>query len=917
LGRVLNLSDFYVEGKRATWQYHKKHRDISFIVLEKAVNPGDMTMISASFSIQIPESFSRFGHEGQSYQITQWFPKPAVYDQNGWHPMPYLDLGEFYSEFGDYDVTITLPENYYVAATGELLSQSELERINKRVAYSENIKEDEAKSLNNEFPKSSESLKSIRFIAEDVHDFAWFADKRYMIKEKNIMLSAGNAVKGQIFYLPKNNRYWKNALDYVERGLTFYSEKVGAYPYPKVAAVEGALKAGGGMEYPMVTVIGEGSSGKDLDIVITHEIGHNWFYGILGFDERTYPWLDEGINSYYDHSYSHHNYKSDRFKTLPNLFKQFATADLYSTYHDMATRKAVVQPSSLSSTEFTMYNYLLGAYQNPARAFNYLAHYLGEDHFDQIMKSFYTKWAFRHPGPEDLKYHFEKESAKDLSWFFDGMIADTRAFDYALKNVEQIDKGYQLKIRNNTDHAIPVQISGLSDQKVVYSEWIEGFSGDSLILVEKDSIDRFVLDHNQLYSDIDRQNNTKKTTFSLFSRKPSLRFFNIVEDPMRSQHSWLPSIGWNKSDGLMLGLMLFNHTVPQNRFQYFIHPMVSFRGDENSDWLTGQGKITYDWFRNDALRNIKLSLFAKSFHFDLPNTKKLRYIKTQMELMMRFNEDLSNRISYDLIFAGNQISTERSWYPEGISPEQDGFIGSLKFKRNDKHIMLPMSYQLTLEYGSFDDFLVGGFDQYLQLSAEFATHFKYAQKKKIDVRFYGGTNLWRNYPKSTFTRHGTLGLIGYAMNDYLYDDYFFDRGTQDGYWSNQINMTEGGFKTAVSSAYNMGQSNKYVASMNLKADLPFDIPVLNSFKPFVDLGVYGYLPTISDGYENKFLYSAGIMFESYEGVFNLYLPLFNSEEITNIYKEDGKFINRISFSMNLKLFDITKLLDREDLLYGQ
>lgn len=905
--------EFFINGRNAQWMFHPRYRDIAILPLGKSLKPGKDLSITIPFKVKIPGSFSRFGHEGQSYQITQWYPKPAVYDSKGWHPMPYLDMGEFYSEFGDFDVTITLPQNYFVAATGELLTSSEHKRIKKRILESQ-----ETDVVNPDIPPSSPEYKTIRFIAENVHDFAWFADKRYLIKEKKIDLSKNNSVLGQVFYLPQHKNSWNNSMIFLERGLRFYSDKVGDYPYPKVTVVDGALKAGSGMEYPMVTVVSADGTEEGLDHVIIHEIGHNWFYGILAFNERRYPWLDEGINSYYDHRYSRKYYPKNQFDDMPVWLKSLLANDWYRTYHALATNKAMIQPSNLPSTDFSLYNYFLGAYQNPAMSFNYLENYMGQEHFDELMQSFYKKWAFKHPDPEDLQAHLVAGFGQELDWFFDSMIGDVRTFDYGIKKLSKKSNGFDVTIQNHTEVPIPLQFSAYSNDQEIYSGWLAGFENEAEIDIPSTEIDKVILDPNRLYSDLNRDNNFSYYKRHLLPRKISTRFLNFLDDQEKKYNGWLPSLGWNKGDGFMLGAMLYTHKLPQNRFNYLLHPMFAFGQIEDRDYLAGMGKLSYDWYLDGNLRNIHLATGIKSFHSRTPNDKSYRYIVLNNELRFRFNRSLVDKHYADLTLRFHRIENERSlFYDQNDLENPTGRVIALNLQRYDHSILLPVEWKSKIEFGDFEDPLPGENDRYLKLEAELSTRFMYQLNKTLDLRLYGGAFLWQNHPKSTITREGTLGLVGYAMNDYLYQDYFFDRGGQEGLWTQQINGSGGAFKTAVNTAYNLGQSNKYVAALNLKADLPFNVPVLSSIKPFVDLGMYGYLPTLTDEYENKFLYSAGLMIEGYEGVFSLYLPLFNSTEIENIYKEEANFFKRLSFSLNLNLFDFTKLLYRDDILFGQ
>ena len=312
---------FEVEGVEAQLEIDPKHIDIGFLSFPKALIPGATCTIQTPFRVQIPASFSRLGHVGQSYQITQWYPKPAVYDQNGWHPMPYLDRGEFYSEFGSFEVEITLPENYIVGATGVLQTESEKVFLNGIVSETNQYLQRlgvPASSSFEEFPPSSSTLKTIRYTADQVHDFAWFADKRFKVQRGEVQLK-DQKIETWVMFTQFEDFLWENALDYVNRSIQFYSDLVGPYPYPQATAVQSALSAGSGMEYPMITVIGESNSAKSLDQVITHEIGHNWFYGILAFDERENAWMDEGLNTYYEKRYMNRYYEEGELALEPDF----------------------------------------------------------------------------------------------------------------------------------------------------------------------------------------------------------------------------------------------------------------------------------------------------------------------------------------------------------------------------------------------------------------------------------------------------------------------------------------------------------------------------------------------------------------------------------------------------------------------
>jgi len=403
----INRLDFKVNSTTVVVEDHPQHLDIVKVHLPEPLLPGGKVTISTPFHVKLPHNFSRGGHDGQSYQATQWYPKPAVYDRNGWHPLTYLDQGEFYSEFGSFDVQITVPANYVVAATGSLQDENEKEWLRGRASFSwtppvQKGKDNLGKA--NPFPASATEIKTLRYTQSRIHDFAWFADKRFIVNTDTCMLPSGKIIEVYSYYTPEFRKNWDPSLQFAKDGARFYSRLVGEYPYPSVSVVQGPESFGGGMEYPMITVISPQSSGKALDAVIAHEIGHNWFYGILASNERAHPWMDEGLNSYYEHRYIEEKYgKQPQAERI--LFETKA-----------ATRTD--QPISLHAEKFSEANYFLGAYYKTAEWLRYLEGELGTDVFLKAMQEYYRDWQFRHPGPADFKSSLQASSGKNLDSAF-------------------------------------------------------------------------------------------------------------------------------------------------------------------------------------------------------------------------------------------------------------------------------------------------------------------------------------------------------------------------------------------------------------------------------------------------------------------------------------------------------------------
>jgi len=403
--------------------------DVVSVQLTKPIKTGEKVTLSTPFTVKVPKVFSRLGHENQDYFITQWYPKPAVYDVNGWNAMPYLNQGEFYSEFGSFKVSITVPDNYVVVATGECENELEL---------------GESKIASDTFPVSSVSTKTLVFKADKVHDFAWFASKRWGYVTKKIRVGENDVLARLVS--PEPDKKYLNA---IETAITYYSDNVGVYPYSHATVVHGELKAGGGMEYPMITLC-------DFlnEEVIVHEVGHNWFYGILANNERRFPWMDESINSYYE-AEAMKNGKEDGADLNSGIMMALVIDNLLRNEH---------QAIGTSSELLTAGNYGMSVYGIGAKSIGYLKAYLGDEVYLSCMTSYYEKWKFKHPLPDDMKASFEQTSGKDLNWFFKDLINMEGKLDFAISNNKD---GYYVTNKSSISAPFPIQSKSTIGKKEV------------------------------------------------------------------------------------------------------------------------------------------------------------------------------------------------------------------------------------------------------------------------------------------------------------------------------------------------------------------------------------------------------------------------------------------------------------------
>lgn len=849
--------------------------DIIRIMLPQAILPGQTTEITTPFRVKIPKTFSRLGHEGNSYQITQWFPKPAVYDREGWHPMPYLDQGEFYYEYGSYDVSITLPENYVVMATGNLQTPSEQQFLDNKVKQAI---VDSFKSTHKGKIASSEHKKTIRYTEDNVHDFAWFADKAWLVRKDTIAVPKSDLITtAYVAYRPESHASWASSLKATKDAVAIYSEKVGPYPYKTVKVVEGALSAGGGMEYPTVTVIAPGNGGMN-DVVVIHEVGHNWFQGILGSNERMYPWMDEGINSYYEKIVVKAVDTSKKVSILDELQDR-------GFLMPMATRKGL--PIGLTSEEYTNMAYGIDVYGKTPAMLKWLAAYMGQEQFDQAMQTYFQKWKFKHPQPSDFEAIFRAHSTKNLDWFFSDGLQSGRPVDFAIKKGKKTASGITLNLKNKTGFTAPLAIQVDSSSNLY---WVEPFKGKtSLNIPEQFSTAKVA----SVIPDYDLTNNSTKKSIAI---KP----FVGLKESTSNRMFVAPALGYNVYDRFMLGVAFHNIQIPERSFQYLIAPMYSFKANT----LVGTGFISKAFYPNSGLfQEINLNVEGKRFSYrrtfldDFDNPRQ-QFLKVAPELRFVFKKPYPrSSINQYLSIKGyyieeGQFRFDRSTTDSNMYiPSKDGAVasmyGKVKYQLNNERTFNPFGFGAGVQVG----------ETFAKLSAEANLKIDYFYKNKaIYLRGFAGKMLHFNDDPSNNNRYSFAATYS-GWNDYLYDHTFVGRNMQSSLASQQIFIKEGGLKIpTLMYANQVGLSNNWMAAINLEVDLPIKLP----FQLFADFLTIADAKNVNPA-GSKWLYDAGISFKVMRAL-NVYVPLLMSQEYTD-YKTSvlGKnaFLKSVTFKLDL------------------
>jgi hypothetical protein len=425
---------------------------LMYVDLAAPIPPAGSTLLEVAYRFTVPvRGADRMGREGSLYQIAQWYPRLAVYDDvHGWNTGQYLGQGEFYLEYGNFEYEITVPAGYIVAGTGALQNPGDVLTRAQRERLAEARESDSTVHIitNSELlsgvarPVREGSL-TWRFKADNVRDVAWAASPEYLWDA-----TGWEGVLAQAYYRPTAEETWRDAAKMSRYSIQEYSTRWYSYPYPQMSTVEGPVP---GMEYPMLAMQSKGNSGQDLYAVLTHEVGHMWYPMVVGSDERRYPWMDEGFTTFIG-TFSEEGYWKRSDVTVRQRERQVVIAT-----DQLPTAQPILTPADRYRTSD---NLLSLAYIKPSVALLALRNkVLGPQAFDTAFREYTRRWAFKHPQPADFFRTIESVAGRDLAWFWRGFFYTTAALDQAVESVKQDTTGAaQITLVSLGDAVMPVEL---------------------------------------------------------------------------------------------------------------------------------------------------------------------------------------------------------------------------------------------------------------------------------------------------------------------------------------------------------------------------------------------------------------------------------------------------------------------------
>jgi len=488
------------------------------------VAPGDTLTLEFEWASTLPQNGSgRMGYSKKEvYLVGYWFPKVAVFDDlRGWDAPPYLSNAEFYEDFGDYDVSLSVPTGWTVMATGTLENGEDvytpqtLERMAQAATSDERVEVATAADLRagRVTTSGSDGWLTYRFQADSVRDFTWTTSnvQRWDATSALVPDRDGDGAEDRVvinsFWREDRAPLWEDQWKYGKEAIEYHSRYTGlVYPWPHMTSVEGEDIIGGGMEFPMLTLIGgyEGAEPQALFNVTAHELAHMWIPMIVGSNENRHAWMDEGSTTFLE--------DMSRMEYWPGVDHHRLEAQDY-----LQVAAAGAEQSMMRAGDWYEPGpgYGTASYSKPATLMVALRDILGKDTWEQAYRAFISEWAYKHPTPWDFFNTFERFAGRDLDWFWTSFYFETWAVDFDAAGVTATTGGPTVvRVQNRGLAPFPLTVrittaNGTAQDRTVPVEyWLDGHR-EMLFEVPAASgpVTRVEVDPAGIVPDIDRSNN--------------------------------------------------------------------------------------------------------------------------------------------------------------------------------------------------------------------------------------------------------------------------------------------------------------------------------------------------------------------------------------------------------------------------
>jgi hypothetical protein len=844
-GKTTNLSIFNNDHLYFSWNRSKKTPDLIKVYLPKKLAPKEKIKLGLNYDVKIPSNkFTKYGFdEFGNMNLKSWFLTAARYDNHQFTNYSNENLDDIANAITNFDIEIKVANNFSV--TTDLDTNEEINTEDYTI-----------------YKLSGKNRVDFSLFIDSKSDFTNFKSDNFEV----ITNLDGDKIT------PEDQA---QAIDCVVR---FVKKTIGDYPFKKIIISQTDYERN-----PFYGLNQLPSFIRPFTDEFTYEIKFLKTYlnvflnNSLYIDNRKDSWVHNGIQVYIMMKYIEENYPNTKMLGSAASYKLLKSYNLtnidfneqYSYFYMLMARKNLDQELGAPKNTLIKFNEQIASKYRAGLSLRFLNRYLTEDAVTLAIRNFYTKNKLIQTNAVDFENSLQEQTTKDINWFFKTVIYSRDLIDYKFNKVIKKTDSIQFSLKNRTGITVPVPVYGINRGEIVFKKWIEPKINDSIFSFARNNASKIVLNYKNEVPEYNLRNNWKSLK-PFFPNNRPIKFVLMkdLEDPYYNQILYVPSLEYNLYDGFIAGIRLHNKTILEKPFIFNITPSYS----TNSKTLSGGGSFSINKnYRHSRLYNVKYSFTSSYFHYapDAFYTK----LNPSVLLSIRENDFRDNKKQY-IYLRQVMLNREKSEYITDFSTENYSVLNA-KYINTKTEITRHLSFVGDCQFAN----------QFGKLSGEIEYRKLFENNHKINFRLYAGSFLF-NKSQSDF--------FSFALDrptDYLFDYGYYGRSESSGFFSQQLILAEGGFKSKLDTPY----ANQWISTINAGYNL------WNWIEIYGDAGILK-----NKTQKAKFQFDSGIRLNLVTDYFEVYLPVYSSNgwEITqNNYNEKIRFIITFSPKILINLFN--------------
>ncbi len=803
------IIDLKVNLKNVVYSELENQADIIKITLNSLLYPNRKVKITVNYIVKIPsDRFTGYGKTRKDeYRLRNWYLAPAVF-QGGWQLMSNLNLDDLYESSTDFSIKINVPKNYEVESnlfyTKEDQDSYHLTGKNITNAILDIYKKSEVKSI------TTESI----VVKTDIYS-------------KNLGLSL--------------------MTDLLNRELSFLEEYLGKYPDKEVyidRATQSKNPVYGLNQLPKF--LRPFSDSFEWDITFFKELSKRYVENKLRLNKRKDYWIIDGIQNYLMLEYVEKYYPDVKMLGKVSdfwLIRSFNVSklkfnDKYPFVYQFSARKYLDQALNTPANSLSNFNRKIVSKYKAGLGIKFLKEYVGEDILNSSIYEFYQKNNSKLTSSDEFQKIISSKTSKNLDWFFGDFIKTSKKIDHTIDAIKIEKDSINVIVKNKRNITTPAAVYAIKNNKIIKRKWISNLSYIKNVKFVKDDYDSFVLNYENLYPEYNTLNNWKRLNPKFFNKPFKFSFFRDVIDPNYIHLFYEPSVKYNLYNGLIFGAKLHNKPIIKRNFEFRISPSYATK----SNTIIGSFETKYNHFY-EKTKLYKITYGMSGITLDYaPN---LTYKALIPSIKVDFKRN-SLRDNSDKTITAKLVHIEKEIAPDAVKSSEDNYsVFNLNFNYEDPDIIKEFRYSFNLELAQ----------SFTKTAIDFQYRTLTKRNRQLDFRLFVGFFINNKTDGDYFS----FGLD--RSNDYLFQLNYIGRSETLGFFSQQYIITEGGFKSILSTRF----ANQYMVSTN------FSVGLWRWLEFYKDLAVLK-----NKGKSIYFAYENGIRFNFVHNIFEFYFPIFSN-----------------------------------------